>query len=61
LRAAKRRYRKGGISLVQYTAPLSSVRLLYRLRAQGADPDRRGDIDNVENSRPDTEWGNIAV
>ena len=34
---------------------------MYRLGAQRADPDRRGDIGNVENSRPSTEWGNIAV
>ena len=47
--------------MVQYTAPLNGVRLLYRLGAQGADPDRRGDIGNVENSRPCMEWGNTAV
>ena len=46
---------------MQYTAPLIGVRLLYRLGAQGADPDGRGDIVKVENLRLGTEWGNIAV
>ena len=59
--ATGRRCRKDGRSLVHYTAPLSGVRLLCRLGAQGADPDRRGDIGNVENSRLDTERGSIAV
>ena len=34
---------------VQYTAPQCGLRVLYRLGAKDADPDRRGDIGTVEN------------
>ena len=40
---------RGANRHVQYTVPHCNVRVLYRLGAQGADPDRRGDIDIVVN------------